>query len=212
MSTTTKQENSAQTRIDEVVAAYNQADRATKARMRADAKAAVESAVRSGNWEDAAAAQKLADSLVTSAPAKPEVDWSQVVADRLADLNAAVGAIIVGDIDLPEGVEVDFDNLPEGVVSDDFRARYLVIKARKSDRGNVGGYITEALASEVESDSDGWVRVSQLRTYRGGDYATTPPSAGAVSAAIKSCIEGDREISGVECGYDGEGRLAARLA
>jgi hypothetical protein len=167
------------TTTDDITTAYRAADRTEKARMRADVTDAITTAVGAGDIAAAQHAVALRDAMTVDRKSTVEVDYAGRIADHAATLRAALDAIESGAYVLPDGVTVDVSTVDfgAGVASD--VSRYVSVSGRKSGRGSVSDYI----ASVVTSDP---MTIAAMRAafVASDDYPTTPPSAGAIGAAL----------------------------
>lgn len=185
---------------ESIVEAYRTApDAKAKAAVRKAVKEAATTALMVNKDVDAAIRfTGLLESLVTKAPVT-RPDYEGRLATVLATARAAVSAIESGELTVPEGVILDmgdvFARAIKADVDTDLFATLTTVKVRKSNTGDVSAYIVAAMADVPVGT---FRKVSEIRRFRGGDYADEAPSAGAVSAALKSCLAGKREIPGIE--------------
>jgi hypothetical protein len=158
------------------VADYVAADTKGKAAIRKAADKVLRDAIRSGDMATATAAQSALDTYrtpTTKAPA--EVNWQQLVADRIATLNAAIVALAEGN----------FEGAPEGFKSDatttgtvDESALPTLTKVRKSARRDLGSLIEQVVVGPFQT-------VAQIRARivaaTDGEYV---PSDGAIAMRL----------------------------
>ena len=198
MTSNTTQESSVLNR-DDMVAAYVAADKSTKARLRATWRTNMEAALMAGDMETATV--YLTATNMAKAATKPStvtVDYAQLVADRIATLEAAI--VAMRDIDLPDGADVDFDTLPDGTPNMADVAKLATIRTRSGKRNDIADFIASAVGESTE-----WVKVSAMSP------AASNVSSGAVSARLNAWLDDPTTApDGYEAGHDEKGRLAAR--
>lgn len=171
---------------DDVTVLYRDADVTTKAAMRRDITDAITSAVIAGDVSAAQHAVAMRDAMSAAPKSSVTVDYAARIADHAATLSAALAAVMAGDYTLPDGVSVDVSTVDfDGGVAGDV-SRYVSVSGRKSGRGNVSRFISDAL-----SRCDGPATIAQLRAAwtATDDYPTAPPSSGAIGA----CLNRDRD-------------------
>lgn len=188
-----------------VLERYTSADRAEKARIRKTVRDQREDAIRSLDLETVARLTEVLDSLTTTRE-RTETDYAGAIAQHLANLREAVRQIESGNVDLPEGVEVDFDNLPESDSDEDAVTRLASVKfgTKAPNTEPVPAQVRRA----VEAGGGEWVKVSQIVAHEGNTSGS-----GAVAASLKS--DKAHQVygaMGIEIGQDAKGNLAARKA
>lgn len=162
------------------VADYMAADTKGKAAIRKAADDAVTAAIKAGGIDGLAAAQSamaVRESYTTArATSTPvEIDWTALVADRIATLNAAVERLVSGNFDgAPDGFV--FDGSKSGTVDESALAG--LTKVRRSARRDLGSMIESVVTGDFQT-------VAQIRAAivaaTDGDYV---PSDGAVAARL----------------------------
>lgn len=166
-------------------AAYQAADQATKAHMRATVAADMVAAIGAGDLATAQQLVAIQAELKAARPEKTGPDYAAAIRDLRASLLAAVSAIELGEAILPEGVDfdqstVDFDESAHVDVK--LVTRLITVAGRKAGRGSVDDYVFEALTR-----LDGPATITQLSAawVASEDYPKSAPSTGAIGAAIK---------------------------
>lgn len=138
------------------VEAYLAGDRSARAKIRASVTALVSSRLHADDLigakaaNDALAAYKLAAGTATD---KPETNWSQLTADRIATLRLAADMLAQQDAQI-DGVPTDYvwdTDLPEGTADAD-AARAMATKrvTRSGPTHNVAEGIRQAFANEPD--------------------------------------------------------------
>lgn len=189
---------------DALVAAYVAADAKTKARMRADADAAMKSAMRNTDFETATAWLAVTESFKAAVAANRETvtDYTATVSDLAATLELAAATLrtigaTVGD--------VTYRATMPGTPDADAAAKLAVVRTRKSGRhGAVVDWIN-AHATDVPQ------KVAALRATHvpSADYPDGPPSAGAIGAAMDRVAAKGLDVDFAEARIDGDRAIVA---
>lgn len=134
------------------VEAYVAADRKGRAGIRTATDRIMRDRLASGDLNGAQAAMaRLAEyKLAAGAVTATEVNWPQLVANRIATLREVAAMADLGHgINLPDDVDVDMDALPVGEVDTDMIGRIMATPLRRSARKNdVSALITAAFIGQ----------------------------------------------------------------
>lgn len=211
-------------RTDEtVIADYVSADRSGRARFRNETQRQIMDAARALDVTEAARLAGLLDAATAAAAeaagATVEVDWSALIAERVAVLRRAAD-MLAERVVSPEGMPEDSTVTAEDVTasldartdSDDDATgeTALTLARRRIRRGGVQRDVTAWLQTRVpEVMTEGEpVTVADLR--RGADDA---PTSGSIAQALNAQIAGDRDLGPVVgVPADGTHPLRASLA
>ena len=171
------------------VAEYLAADAKGKAAIRKAAEEAMRAAIVAQDTEAAMAAMQARDGYVSARAAKApvEVNWDELVAGRIATLEAAIYRLRTGAFDgAPEGYRFEGDATKAPV---DEAAMATLTKVRRASRRDLGA----AIADVVTGD---FMTVAAIRRAiteaTEGDYV---PSDGAIAARLFA--EGGCTVPGV---------------
>ena len=181
-------------KINDLAAAYQSADKSDKAKIRKSLDDIMRTNLSAGEFMIAQAAHEALAGLVSKSPEKVEIDYSQVLADRIATLRYAADCLESGSL-VPTGwddVTIDRSTLPRGTVDVEAADKIATAKITKSgDRHS----IDDVVARAIEGKSAGtFMKVSEVRLA--GAIDGYSPSDGAIAARLfpKS---GDCTLTGV---------------
>lgn len=199
---------------DAVVVAYRAADVSGKSYMRAYAASARDAAIVAGDVVAAVAVIDTMTAMMAPVTRTVAVDYATTVANRRASLVAAIAAIDAGDLVMPSGVSVPVmtdDDFAGGVPVASDVTRFVTVSGRKSGRGDIPAYVSDALSAMASDVTT--ARVSDIRKFGNDDYAAGAASAGAVAAYFDRCIAGtDAAPDGWVIGTDAHGTKSANRA
>lgn len=181
-----------------IAANYVAADTGEKARMRVAIGHDIDAAVRATDFGAATVLVGFRDVMVAPKSTVSGPDYVAAIADRRADLVAAIAAIDAGNFTLPEGVSLpDGDHDFTGGTTDPKSvARFATIGGRKSGRGDVAGYVDSVLGDDPMTIKD--MRAAWVASE---DYPKAPPSHGAIAAMLDR--DGGAEVGITVCDIDG---------